>query len=113
MTHNERPFATTALRMSSGVIVWAAHFAVIYGYTGLACARRFHDAGAVWVAAVPWVIGVATAVALVLMVLLIAPAVRASRTNDFVEWMTAATAGLALIGVLYEAVPVFILPVCD
>lgn len=112
MTSDERPFGATALRMSAGVIVWAAHFGTIYGFTGLACARQFHDAGAVWVGAVPWVIGIATAVAAALMALLIAPALRASRTNDFVEWMTAATAGLALIGILYEAVPVFMLPIC-
>ena len=112
MTYEARPFAATALRMSAGVIVWAAHFAVIYGFTGLACARRFHDTGAVWTGAVPWVIGIATAVAATLMALLIVPALRAREANDFVQWMGAAIAGLALIGILYEAVPVFMLPVC-
>jgi hypothetical protein len=112
MTHDERPFGATALRLSAGVIVWAAHFATIYGYTGLACARQFHDAGAVWLAGVPWVIGVATLIAVAIMLWLMAPLVRRERTGDFVVWMSGAIAGLALIGIVYEAVPVFMLPVC-
>jgi hypothetical protein len=112
MTAEARSFARTALRMSAGVIVWAVHFAVIYGYTGLACARRFHDTGAIWTGAVPWVIGIATAIAAALMVVLILPALRARESPDFVQWMSAAIAGLGLIGILYEALPVFMLPVC-
>ena len=46
-------FTSTMLRMSSGAIVWAAHFAVIYGVTALACARGNARI-------VPWVIGLAT-----------------------------------------------------
>ena len=112
MTHDERPFGATALRLSAGVIVWAAHFGTIYGYTGLACARRFHDTGPLWIAGVPWVIGVATLIAVAIMLWLIAPLVRGHRRDDFVVWMSAAIAGLALIGIVYEAVPVVMLPVC-
>lgn len=112
MIQDDQPFAVTALRMSAPILVWAAHFGTIYGYTGLACARRFHDSGAAWIAAVPWVIGIATIVATVLMVCLIAPALRAPRRPGFVEWISAAIAGLALIGVFYETIPVFMLPVC-
>ena len=34
---------------------WALHFAVVYGYTGLACARALDRS-------VPWVVGVSTLV---------------------------------------------------
>ena len=112
MTRDEYPFGTTALRLSAGVIVWAAHFATIYGYTGLACARRFHDTGALWLAGVPWVIGMATICAVAIMLWLIAPLVRRGGTADFVVWMSGAIAGLALIGIVYQAVPVLMLPVC-
>ena len=41
---------SAALRMALGVMVWAAHFAVVYGFTALACARGFASAA-------PWVVG--------------------------------------------------------
>ena len=45
-----------ALRISLGVVLWALHFTVIYGFTALACARGFG-------ASVPWFVGGATVVA--------------------------------------------------
>jgi len=112
MQTDRPPFVPTALRISAGVIIWAAHFGVIYAYTGLACARRVHATGVTWIAGVPWVIGISTAIAVALMALFIAPALRARGPVRFVDWMSAGVAGLALIGVLFEAVPVFMVPVC-
>ena len=92
-----------ALWISSGVLIWAAHFGVLYGFTALACARGLGGA-------VPWVAGGATLAAL----LGLAWVLRVHRRDrgEFVSWMTLSVAGLALVAVLYETVPFFIVPTC-
>jgi hypothetical protein len=69
----------------------------IYGVTALACARGFP-------AAVPWAIGIATALALAAVIAIIIFNAR--------EWMTAAVAALALLAIVWEAVPVLVVPAC-
>jgi hypothetical protein len=96
-------FMATVLRIGSGVIVWAAHFGVVYGGTALACAR-----GAF--ASVPPLVGVATTVA---VVALVATGWTGYRRRDvFEEWLRATLAGFGLIGVIYAAIPVLIVPLC-
>jgi hypothetical protein len=90
------------LRISSGAIVWALHFAAIYGITALACARGVP-------ATVPWVIGIATALAVAVAAACVVLGMRAA---GFAGWLTAAVAGLALIAIVWEAVPVFAVPAC-
>ena len=107
-----KPLAPAALQISAGVIVWAVHFGIIYGYTGLACARRFDPSGMTWLALVPWVIGVTTLVGAVLTLALIAPALRARGRADFAQWMGACVAALALVAILLEGVAVVWVPVC-
>ncbi len=92
-------FWPTALRMSAGVIVWALHFAVIYGFTALACARGFG-------AAAPWVVGLATLVAAAAAGLLILT----NSESEFTRWMTTAVAGAALIAILWEGMTAFLVP---
>ena len=104
-------FGATALRMSAGVIIWAVHFAVIYGYTGLACARRFGESGDTWLVLVPWVIGVATAAGVLAAAAFIAPALRASR-EQFVERVSGGVAAFALLAMTLEAITVLWVPVC-
>jgi hypothetical protein len=108
-----KPLAPAALQISGGVIVWAVHFGIIYGYTGLACARRFDPSGTIWIALVPWVIGGATLVAAVLTLALIVPALRARGRIDFLRWMGARVAALALVAILLEGVAVVWVSVCE
>jgi hypothetical protein len=105
-------FAAAAARMSAGIVIWAAHFGVIYGYTGLACARRFAEAGAAWVALVPWVIGVATVLAVAAALVFLAPVVRSPRTAPFVDWLGGWVAALAIVAIILEALAMFWVPVC-
>lgn len=70
-----------ALRISLGVILWALHFTVIYGFTALACARGFG-------ASVSWVVGAATVVAAAAAIGLIV----IHLSSEFTRWMTAAVA---------------------
>jgi hypothetical protein len=91
------------LFMSSGVMVWALHFTAIYGITGLACARG-------WPSLVLPSIAVATAVAALASVSIIAAGLR--RRGEFEYWMSASIAALALVGIVWEAIPVFLVPIC-
>lgn len=88
-----------ALRMSSGVIVWAVHFTVVYGFTALACARGFGGAA-------PGVVAAATALAAVLALVIIVKNLDA----EFTRWLTAAIAGAALVAILWEGLSALLVP---
>jgi hypothetical protein len=96
-------FAATALRMSSGVIVWALHFAAIYGVTGLACARAAPQAALIGVA-------LATLVAVGALVPIVVSGWR--RRAEFESCFTAAVAAFALLAVVWEALPALWVPTC-
>lgn len=96
-------FTLASLRIGSGVILWAAHFAIVYGGTALACARDMPGM-------VPVTIGVATLVASVLAVAVFLRQWRHRET--FEAWLGAWLAALALFAILLEAVPVLIVPPC-
>lgn len=106
-----RPFARTTLRMFAGVLVWAAHFTVIYSFTGIACARGFGQAQWLGVGVTTWAIGAASAVAVAAILLVLVPAARRAR-GSFEDWMTAAMAALALLAIVYETIPIWTVPAC-
>jgi hypothetical protein len=85
-------FWPTALWMSSGVIVWALHFAAVYGYTALACARGLGGTS--------WVVGGATLLAALTAIVIIAR----NLDREFTRWISAAVAGAALIAITWEGV---------
>ncbi len=106
-------------RLWVGPLVWAAHFLAIYAFTALACARNV-AAGWFGVGIVIWFIGAATLVAAAVLLLTIGIAVRDGRRSasspepsPFVHWLTAAIAGLVLLAVLWETLPVLLVPVCS
>lgn len=96
-------FAAAALRMSSGVIVWALHFAAIYGATALACARGVPQAA-------PVAVGLATLLALAALLPIIVAGWR--RRAQFEAWFAAGTAAFALLAVVWEALPALWVPAC-
>jgi hypothetical protein len=96
-------FTAAALRISSGVIVWAVHFAVIYGITALACARDSPGA-------VPWTVGVATLVAAAGAAAIVGHGYR--RRSEFIGWMSAAVAVAALVAIVFEAFAGLTVPAC-
>jgi hypothetical protein len=96
-------FDRPAVAMSAPVVIWALHFGAIYGATGVACARGAPQAAVV-------AVGVATLLAAVLLLVVV---VRAwARRVRFEAWIAAALGGFALLGVLWEAVPVLIVEAC-
>jgi hypothetical protein len=105
-------FGAAALRIGAGVIIWAVHFAVIYGYTGLACARRFTESGETWLALVPWVLAFATVLGVAVAAAFVPAAVRATRTQ-FVEWVSGWVAAFAVLAMVLEGITILWVPVCD
>ena len=92
-----------ALWMAAGVILWALHFTVIYGFTGVACARGFGEAA-------PWVVGVATVFAAVLAGLVVLRGAR--RGGEFESWLSAGLAAFALLAILWEGVSAAMVAPC-
>lgn len=96
-------FAATSLRIGFPVIVWGLHFGVVYALTALACARAAPQT-------VPWTIGVATLVAAGAMIVTILRAW--PRSSDFTGWLTGALAAAALVAIVWEGLPVLLVPPC-
>lgn len=106
-----RPFLANALRASGGVMLWALHFLVIYGFTALACARGFHQRDWLGAGPITWVVLGATVVTATGMIWLMRRLWLAT-PRVFVDWLGAALTALALVGVLYEALPVLLVKPC-
>ena len=96
-------FARAGWLLCAGPLCWALHFAAIYGLTGIACARGMGSA-------VPWAIAAVTSVAAAAVIAILAVALR--RRDSFEHWLAAAAAGLALLAIAWEALPVLMVPAC-
>ena len=94
-------FARAGVLMSAGALLWALHFAAIYGITGLACARGV--AGVV-----PWAILACTVAAVGGTAWVMVAALR--RRDSFEHWLAAGIAGAALVAIAWEALPALLVP---
>lgn len=109
------PARTPTGRLWIAPVVWALHFLAIYGFTALSCARPSGPG----VAAVPLFIIAVTIVAVAILCATIVLAVRdakratgAMELSRFVHGLTGATAALVIVAVVWEALPVLLVPVC-
>jgi hypothetical protein len=108
-------FTRDFLRLFSGPIIWALHFLTIYGFTGVLCARpALHDA---WldISFFAWGIGAATLVAIAALVFLHFRDWREKwrgRKPGFLRLTASGLGLLAIVAILWETVPVFIVPLC-
>ncbi|HYH17157.1 MAG TPA: hypothetical protein VD995_00950 [Azospirillum sp.] len=115
-----RRFPAAFAGMMAAFLVWAAHFTVVYGVNGLACARGLDRLAVLGFPFVPFAVAAATAVALLLAagVLVRAllgggPAPHAQGdARRFLRWFTAAAAGAALIAILWNGLPALQVPAC-
>jgi uncharacterized protein involved in cysteine biosynthesis len=123
VTQSSSRLTVEMLRMFAGLLIWAAHFGVIYGVTALVCARRLADVAILGLGLVPFTIAIATLIALLAAGLVLALAVgdlRAARhaperdqTRVFLSYMTATVAGLAIVAIAWDALPALIVvPAC-
>ena len=113
-------FTATLTGMMSAFLIWAAHFAAVYGINGLICARGW-DGVALYghPVAVVLVLG-ATAVALLLAAAVLAAALwgaapgrRASEDpRRFIRAFTALAAAGSLVAILWNGLPALQVPAC-
>jgi formate-dependent nitrite reductase membrane component NrfD len=96
-------FPATALLISAGIIVWALHFAALYGLTALACARG-------WDAAVLPALWLATAVAAIAALAIVVAGWR--RREAFEHWLSATIGAFGLLAIAYEALTILVVPAC-
>lgn len=96
-------FTRTALLVAAGPLAWAVHFGLIYGFTGLACARGLPSA-------VPWVIAMVTVAAAAACVATIIAGWR--KGAGFERWLAATLAAVALVAISWQALPVLLVRPC-
>ena len=114
-------FAKT-LFLLGGLIVWLAHFLVLYGFTGLICARQLAGTTMHGIGVVMWVVLAATVVAVALNSVLLAMALAGrgpgvSREPDpelrrFWRTVSGLTAALSIVAIVWQAAPAAIVPAC-
>ncbi len=103
-------YARETLRMTAGLLVWAAHLAIVYGIVAMACARG--HAASVTVA---WVGAVTVASLLATSVILVTAVRQLGRGGDsrrFLDAVTAMVAGFSLIAIAWDGLPALFVPAC-
>lgn len=108
------PFTHQILLLFAGPMVWALHLLAIYGFTGIVCARAGSGARPLGFGWEGWVIvGIGGAAAAVLLACLRAqPRSDDAENRSFLRWTGIALAGLALLAIAWETVPLFLVPFC-
>lgn len=106
----------------SGLLIWAAHFTVIYAVNALACERLWMAQRVLGMELVPFLILMATLVAAgtlaVIGVLAFLnrtpslPDAANERTTIFLRKVTITVLALSFVAVIYQTIPAFIVPAC-
>jgi hypothetical protein len=93
----------TVARISAGIVIWAAHFGVIYGSTALACAREDVSLGT----------GIAATATLAAAMSAAVFGIREWRRRErFESWLGATIAALAFVAIVFEGVTILMVPRC-
>jgi len=113
--------ARRALWPAAPLLVWGAHFGVVYAVHALACERSLAGLRVLGLPFVPALCVAATALALAALLLLARPGIAALR-RDGVEgdagepgfrlWFAAAAALAAAVAILFQTMPALIMPAC-
>jgi hypothetical protein len=114
-------FISTFFYLTGGLIIWGVRFLAVYSFTGLACARNWVDpAGGFGV--LQLVVGLASLVALAGCGALGLRAVMQLKAHQsdgveenigFIHYVAGSAAALAALSILLEALPFFLIPVCE
>jgi hypothetical protein len=111
-----RSFLAVLLSMLAGAVIWAVHLTIVYGLTSVACSRGLGtDAVPLAVAVATGVAALAAAVVMVRSLRPIGPGAPdgdQAPVADFIRWVTAAIAGLALVAMILEGITAALVPPC-
>ena len=115
------------LGMVGAPIVWAVHFVTVYVLVSLACAFRFAEGRVLGIGIVPFLIGIATLIAVILITMLARLGYRRWRQTEadrrrmdpdlwerrrFMALTALLLSGLSLIATIWVAVPVALIEPC-
>ena len=108
-------FPRAFLFMLAGPIIWAGHYVFIYSVNGVACARPALQAAWAGVPVSSWVIvaaGVAALVAMGLVYLSLRTRMPHLQDAGFLPWLAGALILLSGVAVIWETIPVLLVPAC-
>lgn len=108
-------FAAGLLRLIAGPLIWLAHFLFVYTVNALACGRPSAALDWAGFAVSSWIIVAGGAMALGGMVLIVRRQRRRARTSGaraFDAWLAQALCVLSAVAVVWETLPVFLMPPC-
>jgi hypothetical protein len=109
--------------MVAGLLVWAAHFAVVYSVHAVSCARGLNHWTVLGFGLVPFTITVATALALAGSLAVLAIALRDLRdmrdahsavqdSQRFLIYTSATVAGFSILAIVWVALPALFIEPC-
>ncbi|RJF95948.1 hypothetical protein [Noviherbaspirillum saxi] len=113
---SEPSFTRSMLRIFAGPIVWAVHFIVIYGFTGIACARRTAHLEWLGLGVIAWGIGGASIVAVATIAFMHLHTWRTgmqTSEKDFIRWSAAILGLISILAIAWETLPLFLVPKCE
>jgi hypothetical protein len=103
----------------AGLLIWSLHFGAIYAFQALACARGFAGREVAGVDIVTAFIAAVTLLALLAAAAVIAtgrrssgPAVELAEHDEFLRRLTILVAGLSAVAIIWQALPVLMMPPC-
>lgn len=113
-------FTPTFLYMLGGLIIWGVRFLAAYSFTGIACARGWADNEAgglvpltIGAASLFAVLGCSALVANAMLRLRTGPAAAGGESVRFVHAVAALVAAFAIVAIVWETLPVLLVPVCE
>lgn len=115
MKRMQRSFSRVFLFMLAGPMIWAAHFLFIYSVHGVACARPMLYGAWLGAPVSAWIIVAASVLALAAMGLIflrLRTRLRRSGDRGFPSWMAAALSLLSALAIVWETIPVLLVPAC-
>lgn len=109
-------FPVELLFLIAGPAIWLAHFLFIYTVNAVACAKSALAGTWMGLPASSWIIVAGSVLALGGMALAAwrqRQRVRVSGAPPFHAWLTAALSVLSALAVVWETLPVFLMPACQ
>jgi hypothetical protein len=106
-------FTHNFLLLFAGPLIWAVHFIAIYAVNGILCARL--SASETWTGIAAWAVAGAGALAIAAMAaigLWVRPRDATPDSHAFIQWVSLMLSLLASVAIVWETLPVFLVPAC-
>lgn len=101
--------------MLAGPIIWAGHYLFVYAINGIACARPALYSTWMDVPVSSWIIIAVSLLALAAMTLIhlrLRAPMRDTANGAFLPWLAGALTLLSGVAVIWETMPVLLVPAC-